>query len=155
MFKRRGWHCWGARKHCYSQFCLILKNAASPCPKAWDSMIALWGHLHRGSRNKCCSRCYLSSAGESLDLHTEMLTFPFLCFPLLFPSPEQDRLVSHCPVCSHWPPRSPLSHSHVTPHGSMHSTPARPQERGGPCTPGPLSTELWGSFVTGKGALIP
>lgn len=105
-------------------------------------MIALWGHLHQGSRNKCCSRCYICGAGESLVLHTEMLTFPFLCFPLFFPFPEQDRLVSHCPVCSHWPPRSPLSPSHVTAHGSMHSTSARPQERGGPCTPGPLSTEL-------------
>lgn len=60
----------------------------------------LWGHLHQGSTNKCCSRCYISSAGESLVLHTEMLTFPFLCFPLLFPFPGHDRLVSHCPVCS-------------------------------------------------------
>lgn len=48
-----------------------------------------------------------SSAGESLGLHTEVLTFPFLCFPPLFVFPEQDRLVSYCPVCSHWPPRCP------------------------------------------------
>ncbi|RLW11385.1 hypothetical protein DV515_00001394 [Chloebia gouldiae] len=42
----------------------------------------------------------------------------------------------------HWPPQSPLSHSHATPHGTMLSTPAQPEERGGPCMPAPLSTQL-------------
>lgn len=89
--------------------------------------------LHRGTTNTCCSRCYLSSAGESLVSHTEMLTFPFLCFPLLFPFPERDRTVSHCPVCGHWPPLVPAVPQPCHSHGSMHSTPPRPEERGGPC----------------------
>lgn len=136
MLKHRGWHCWGVWKHRYSHFCLILKNAAPPCPKAWDSVVALWGHLHSPSigvpRTHAAPGATFPVLEKAL-FPTEMLTFPFLCFPLLFPFPERDRTVSHCPMCGHWPPLVPAVPQPCHSHGSMHSTPARPEERGGPC----------------------
>lgn len=98
--------------------------------------------VHRGTTNTCCSRCCLSSAGESLVSHTDMLTFPFLCFPLLFPFPERDGFTLSCVRSLASPgPRCPTAVSLPWQH-ALHSCSARGKRRTLLSTPGPLSTEV-------------